>query len=154
MLPEIVLTFHCLNKLFLWSQIFWKFSAFSLEFQKIFSIARTIKRIYLRPRCLNKSGYYIVLSPSTTIMSLLIKFYNFSVWSGSSEAHNFKPWNKSRRKWPSLSDFFIRWKSLVMWLWVCQRNSRIFVSSHSFFKRRWITLLWWRTGKYKIGTNP
>ena len=36
MLPEIVLTFHCLNKLFKWSQKFCKFSAFSLEFQKFF----------------------------------------------------------------------------------------------------------------------
>ena len=42
MLPKIVLTFHCLNKLFLWSQKFCKFSAFSLEFQKFFSITRTI----------------------------------------------------------------------------------------------------------------
>ena len=38
----MVLTFHCLNKMFQWSQKFWKFSAFSLEFQKFFSIARTI----------------------------------------------------------------------------------------------------------------
>ena len=37
MLPEIVLTFHCLNKLFNWSQKFCKFSAFSLEFWKFFN---------------------------------------------------------------------------------------------------------------------
>ena len=42
LLPEIVLTFHSLNKLFLWSQKVCKFSAFSLEFQKFFSITRTI----------------------------------------------------------------------------------------------------------------
>ena len=35
------LTFHCLNKLFLWSQKFRKFSAFSLKFQKFFLIIRT-----------------------------------------------------------------------------------------------------------------
>ena len=42
LLLEIVLTFHCLNRLFMWSQKVCKFSAFSLEFQKIFSITRTI----------------------------------------------------------------------------------------------------------------
>ena len=42
LLPIIVLTFHCLNKLFYWSQKFCKFSAFSLDFQKFFSITRTI----------------------------------------------------------------------------------------------------------------
>ena len=31
LLPKIVLTFHCLNKLFSWSQIFCKFSAFSFS---------------------------------------------------------------------------------------------------------------------------
>ena len=41
-LPDIILTFHCLNKLFKWSQKFWKFSAFSFEFQIFFSITRTI----------------------------------------------------------------------------------------------------------------
>ena len=40
MLPKILLTFYCLNKLFLWSQKFCKFSAFSLEFQKFFSITK------------------------------------------------------------------------------------------------------------------
>ena len=44
LLPKIVLTFHCLNKLFKWSQKFWKFSAFSLEFQKFFSITTGCKR--------------------------------------------------------------------------------------------------------------
>ena len=34
--PKIVLTFHCLNKLFLWSQKFCKLSAFNIEFQKFF----------------------------------------------------------------------------------------------------------------------
>ena len=42
MLPEIVLTFHCLNKLFKWSQKICKFSNFNLEFQKFFSTIRTI----------------------------------------------------------------------------------------------------------------
>ena len=42
MFPKIVLTFHCLNKLFQWSQKFCKFLAFSLKFQKFFSITRTI----------------------------------------------------------------------------------------------------------------
>ena len=41
LLPKIVLTFHCLNKLFLWSQNFCKFSSFSLKFQKFFSTTRT-----------------------------------------------------------------------------------------------------------------
>ena len=36
------LTFHCLNKLFMWSQKFCKFLAFSLDFQKFFLITRTI----------------------------------------------------------------------------------------------------------------
>ena len=34
LLPKIVLTFHCLNKLIKRYQKFWKFLAFSLEFQK------------------------------------------------------------------------------------------------------------------------
>ena len=38
---KIVLTFHCSNKLLWWSQFFFRFSAFSLEFPKIFSITRT-----------------------------------------------------------------------------------------------------------------
>ena len=42
MLPKIVPTFHCLYKLFQWSQKNCKFSSFSLEFQKFFSITRTI----------------------------------------------------------------------------------------------------------------
>ena len=42
MLPKIVRTFHCLNKLFYWYQKFCEFSGFSLEFQKFFSITRTI----------------------------------------------------------------------------------------------------------------
>ena len=37
-----VLTFHCLNKLVKWTQNFCKVSAFSLEFQKFFSITWTI----------------------------------------------------------------------------------------------------------------
>ena len=37
-----VLTFHCLNKLFKWSQKFCKFSACSQELQKFFSITRTL----------------------------------------------------------------------------------------------------------------
>ena len=37
---ENCLTFHCLNRLFKWSQIFCKFSAFSLEFQKFFSVGQ------------------------------------------------------------------------------------------------------------------
>ena len=41
MLPKIVLTLDCLNKLFQWSQKFCKFSAFSLKFQNFFSITRT-----------------------------------------------------------------------------------------------------------------
>ena len=40
LLPKIVLTFHCLNKFFWRSQKFCKLSAFNLEFQKFFSIAR------------------------------------------------------------------------------------------------------------------
>ena len=40
MLPEIVLTFHCLNKLFMWSQKFCKFSAFSLEFQFFLTVGQ------------------------------------------------------------------------------------------------------------------
>ena len=39
-LSKNVLTFHCLNKLFWWSQKFCKFSAFSLKFQKFFLIAK------------------------------------------------------------------------------------------------------------------
>ena len=39
---KIVLIFHCLNKVFKWSQNFCKFSIFSLEFQKLFSMTRTI----------------------------------------------------------------------------------------------------------------
>ena len=42
LLPKIVLTFHCSNKLFQWSQKNFKFYAFSLEFQKFLSITRTI----------------------------------------------------------------------------------------------------------------
>ena len=42
LLPKIVLTFHCLNKLFYWSQKCYKFSAFILVFQKFFSITLTI----------------------------------------------------------------------------------------------------------------
>ena len=41
-MPKIVLFFHCLNKLFKWSQNFCKFLTFKLEFQKFFSITRTI----------------------------------------------------------------------------------------------------------------
>ena len=41
LLPEIVLNFHCLNKLFKWSQKIWKISDFDLKFQKFFSITRT-----------------------------------------------------------------------------------------------------------------
>ena len=41
LLPKIVLTFHSLNKLFKWSQRFYQNLAFSLEFQKFFSIIRT-----------------------------------------------------------------------------------------------------------------
>ena len=41
LLPKIVLTFYCLDKLFLQSQKFCKVSAFSLEFQKFFLITRT-----------------------------------------------------------------------------------------------------------------
>jgi hypothetical protein len=40
--PIIVLNFYCLNKSFYWSQNFCKFSAFSLEFQNLFSITKTI----------------------------------------------------------------------------------------------------------------
>ena len=40
LLPKIVLTSHCLNKLFEWSQKICKFSAFSLEFPKFFLITR------------------------------------------------------------------------------------------------------------------
>ena len=40
-MPKIVLTFHCLNKLFQWSQNFCEFPAVSLKFQKFFSITRT-----------------------------------------------------------------------------------------------------------------
>ena len=40
-MPEIVRTFHCLNRLFKWSQKCCKFLAFSFEFQKFFSITRT-----------------------------------------------------------------------------------------------------------------
>ena len=39
--PKFFLTFHCLNKLFWRSQKCCKFSTFSLEFQKFFSITRT-----------------------------------------------------------------------------------------------------------------
>ena len=42
LLPKIVLTFHCLNKLFQGFQKFCKFSAFSLEFQKFFLVNKTI----------------------------------------------------------------------------------------------------------------
>ena len=41
MLPKIVTTFHCLNKLFQRSQKVCKFSAFTIEFQKFFSISIT-----------------------------------------------------------------------------------------------------------------
>ena len=36
------MSFHCLNKLFKWPWKFWKFSAFSLEIQKFFSITWAI----------------------------------------------------------------------------------------------------------------
>ena len=42
LLPKIVLTFHCLNKLFKSSPKFCKFLAFSLEFPKFFLNTRTI----------------------------------------------------------------------------------------------------------------
>ena len=42
LVSKIVLTCDCLNKLFQWTQKVCKFSAFSFEFQKCFSITRTI----------------------------------------------------------------------------------------------------------------
>ena len=39
---KIVLNFHFSNKLFWWSQHFFKLSDFSLELQKFFSVTRTI----------------------------------------------------------------------------------------------------------------
>ena len=41
-MPEIVLNFYCLNKLFKWSQKICKFKAEGRESQKFFSITRTI----------------------------------------------------------------------------------------------------------------
>ena len=58
MLLDIVLTFHCLNELFKWSQKFCKFSAFSLEFQRFFSITRIFfshKIPKLLPTCFHKN---------------------------------------------------------------------------------------------------
>ena len=75
MLPEIVLTFYCFNKLSKWSQNFWKFSAFSLEFQKFFLITRTIFSQYVRTILVTKYQNLIVFIPQNPL-----NFFSVSLW--------------------------------------------------------------------------
>ena len=90
---KIVLTFHCLNKLFSWSQNFCSCLAFSLEFQ---NFSRSLEQFFLTvgqnnfgnkipfPHLLNSFGDFLVIwienctytySPITWIL------YFLTVWS-------------------------------------------------------------------------
>ena len=72
----MVLTFHCLNKLSQWSQNFCKFSAFSLKFQKFFSITRTI----FSHRTILVTKYHFFRLFSSHASSFLSRFFPLFLW--------------------------------------------------------------------------
>ena len=88
LLPKIVLTFHCLNKLFKWSQTICKFSAFSLEFQNFFSITRIFFSLIRSEQFWQQN----------TIKSFFIPIYilqsSFSFWFNVQSEFENKIWYK------------------------------------------------------------
>ena len=105
-MPEIVLTFHCLNKLFRRSQNFCKFSAFSLEFQKFFSITRTIFFSKLvRTILVTKYQFYSIfiflcfiisiLKDKNVLHGYLTKKYHVLLWGNFPDIHSYTKVNFS-----------------------------------------------------------
>ena len=89
---KIVLTFHCSNKLFKWSQNVCKFSTFSLEFQNFFSITR----IFFLTVGQKIFGNKIPL-PKLYILSLFFQSMDFSCRSISDIMFIFAQiWNNYR----------------------------------------------------------
>jgi hypothetical protein len=118
LLPKVVLTLHCLNTFFYQSQKFCKFSAFSLEFQNIFSITGTIfshssrsehfgnKIPFINPCVLRSS--MCSLSDQSMVLSFYCPYISAFSWSFSSDAQGLKHPSNCRRT------FSLMWRFVLI----------------------------------------